>query len=262
MIKVELHTHTSDDPDDAIGYTALQLVDHAIARGYGALAITLHDRYFDDPGVVGYARDRGLTLIPSVERTIDGSHVLLVNFPAESARVADFDGLRALKARHPAGLVIAPHPWFPLGRSLGAVADRAACRPVGRRGDQRVLHPHPRFQSPCVEVGPGAPPPARRQLRRAPTRATGHDVLLGGRRRIGDRRQRLCRHPARTRPCRVATPVARHGGADRRACNPPAPDRTSPGVKECTRPLLGNGQVVGRASRASVRTCRVAARGS
>jgi hypothetical protein len=118
-IKVELHSHTRDDPDDAIGHSALELVDHAVALGFGALAITLHDRHFGDPDVIAYARGRGLTLMPAVERTIGGRHILLVNFPAAAGRVVGFDGLRRLKQDHPAGLVIAPHPWFPLGRSLG-----------------------------------------------------------------------------------------------------------------------------------------------
>ena len=118
-IKVELHSHTRDDPDDAIGHSALELVDRALALGFGALAITLHDRHFGDPDVIACAHGRGLTLMPAVERTIEGRHILLVNFPAAAGQVVGFDGLRRLKQDHPAGLVIAPHPWFPLGRSLG-----------------------------------------------------------------------------------------------------------------------------------------------
>lgn len=118
-VKVELHSHTSDDPEDAIGYSARDLIDRAADLGYGALAITLHDRHFEDPATTDYARRRGLTLIPSIERTIERCHILLVNVPAESERTSDFESVRRLKARHPEGLVIAPHPWFPLGSSLG-----------------------------------------------------------------------------------------------------------------------------------------------
>jgi len=119
MIKVELHSHTDADPEDAIGHSARQLVDRATALGYGALAITLHDRHFNDGDVAEYARERGLTMIPAIERTVEGCHVLLVNFPSDAEQVATFDDIRALKQAHPSGLVIAPHPWFPLGRSLG-----------------------------------------------------------------------------------------------------------------------------------------------
>jgi predicted metal-dependent phosphoesterase TrpH len=121
MIKVELHSHTADDPEDFIAHSARDLVDRAVALGYGALAITLHDRHFCDDRTAAYARDRGLTLIPSVERTIADCHLLLINFPEAADRVAGFDEVRALKRRHPPGLVIAPHPWFPLGKSLGPV---------------------------------------------------------------------------------------------------------------------------------------------
>ncbi len=47
MLKVELHSHTSDDPHDRIPYSAEQLIDRAAALGYDALAITLHDKQLD-----------------------------------------------------------------------------------------------------------------------------------------------------------------------------------------------------------------------
>jgi predicted metal-dependent phosphoesterase TrpH len=127
LIKVELHSHTDEDPEDAIRHSVRDLVDRAVALGYGALAITLHDRYFANPEALAYARRSGLVLIPSVERTVEGRHVLLINFPEESEHVRGFDGVRALKARHPEGLVVAPHPCFPMGRSLGGdLLDRHA----------------------------------------------------------------------------------------------------------------------------------------
>lgn len=119
MIKVELHAHTSDDPRDFIQHSARELIDRAAADGYRALAITLHDRYTGDRVLTDYADSVGVTLIPAVERTIEGRHVLLVNFPPPAARVSGFDGVRTLKRSHPEGLVIAPHPWFPLHSSLG-----------------------------------------------------------------------------------------------------------------------------------------------
>jgi len=41
MLKVELHTHTADDPVDAIPHTTHQLIDHAAALGYDALMVTV-----------------------------------------------------------------------------------------------------------------------------------------------------------------------------------------------------------------------------
>lgn len=115
MLKVELHAHSSDDPQDAIPHTTAQLIDRAARLGYQALAITLHDRQLDVRSYRTYAADRGITLIPGVERTIRGKHVLLLNFRRGAEGVTNFDELATLKAREP-GLVIAPHPFFP-GRS-------------------------------------------------------------------------------------------------------------------------------------------------
>jgi predicted metal-dependent phosphoesterase TrpH len=112
VLKVELHTHTADDPLDRIPYTATQLIDRAARLGYDALAITLHDRQLDLGPLRDYAAERHLVLIPGIERTIRGKHVLLLNFSAAAEQVQSFDDVRRLKAREP-GLVIAPHPFFP-----------------------------------------------------------------------------------------------------------------------------------------------------
>ena len=122
MLKADLHTHSSEDPVDLIPYDARALVDRAAALGYTALAVTLHDRQLDLAALAPYARERGIVVVPGIERTIRGKHVLLLNFPAAQAEsVADFDELRRLKAKT-AGLVIAPHPFFPHPTSLGRYA--------------------------------------------------------------------------------------------------------------------------------------------
>jgi len=126
VLKVELHAHTSQDPCDYIPHTTRELIDRAGQLGYGALAITLHNRHYDPAPDQAYAQARGLLLIPGIERTIAGRHLLLINFPKDSEAVASFDDLRALKRRHPDGLVIAPHAFYPIGSALGADADRHA----------------------------------------------------------------------------------------------------------------------------------------
>ena len=125
MLKVELHSHTSDDPVDRIPYTTLELIDHAIALGFDALAITLHDKQLDLRPWTPYAAERGLVLIPGVERTIDGRHVLLLNFQSGAGLVRTFDDLARLKARAP-GLVVAPHPFFPTTECLHGDLERHA----------------------------------------------------------------------------------------------------------------------------------------
>jgi predicted metal-dependent phosphoesterase TrpH len=113
VLKVDLHLHTGDDPVDHISYSTSQLVDRAAALGFGALAITLHDRQLEDRRLTDYARERGIVLIRGIERTVRGRHVLLINFDADAAEsVRTLDDVARLKARGN-GLVIAPHPFFP-----------------------------------------------------------------------------------------------------------------------------------------------------
>jgi predicted metal-dependent phosphoesterase TrpH len=125
MLKVELHTHTADDPLDSIPYTTKDLIDRAAALGYNALAITLHDRQLDLAWYTGYAAVRGVVLIPGIERTIEGKHVLLLNFMRGTDGVRTFEDLARLK-REESGLVVAPHPYFPHGSCLGQALDRHA----------------------------------------------------------------------------------------------------------------------------------------
>jgi predicted metal-dependent phosphoesterase TrpH len=118
VLKAEFHTHSSADPCDYIPHTTAELIDRAVALGYQALALTLHDRWLDVRALAGEAKQRGLVVIDGVERTIGGCHVLLVNFGAASERVRTFDDLAALRRERPNGLVIAPHPFYPAGKSL------------------------------------------------------------------------------------------------------------------------------------------------
>jgi predicted metal-dependent phosphoesterase TrpH len=125
MLKVELHTHTADDPVDRIPHTTLELIDHAAALGYDGLAVTLHERQLNLDRAAAYAAERGIVLIPGVERTVEGCHVLLLNFATGAEQVCTFLDLARLKARQP-GLVVAPHPFFPGNVCLGRELDRHA----------------------------------------------------------------------------------------------------------------------------------------
>jgi len=126
VLKIDFHTHTSEDPVDRIIHSTYGLIDRAVELGFNALAVTLHDHQLGDQCLRDYARERGIVLLPGVERTIAGKHVVLVNFPAEAARVRSLDEVRRLKARAN-GLVIAPHPFFPGASCLGrALMDRHA----------------------------------------------------------------------------------------------------------------------------------------
>jgi predicted metal-dependent phosphoesterase TrpH len=126
VLKIDLHTHTSDDPIDSVPYSTHELIDRAAKLHYRALAITLHDRQLDIRPFAQYAADRCITLIPGIERTIEGRHVLLLNFTPATEWVNSFDDLAELKAKEPGGLVVAPHPFFPIGTSLREMMDRHA----------------------------------------------------------------------------------------------------------------------------------------
>ena len=123
MLKVELHSHTSADPHDRIPYSTEQLIDRAAQLSYDALAVTLHDKQLDVRALDTYAAQRGIVLIPGIERTIAGKHVLLLNFPREAGAVSSFAELADLKRRAPNGLVVAPHPYFPAPSCLWGLLD-------------------------------------------------------------------------------------------------------------------------------------------
>jgi predicted metal-dependent phosphoesterase TrpH len=125
VLKVELHAHTADDPLDDIPHSTRQLIDRVAVLGYQALAVTLHDRQLDVRPLESYAARRGVTLIPGIERTIEGRHVLLLNFSRATEEVATFEDLARLRERE-AGLVVAPHPFYPIGASLREMMDRHA----------------------------------------------------------------------------------------------------------------------------------------
>jgi predicted metal-dependent phosphoesterase TrpH len=112
MLKVELHSHTADDPIDRIPHTSEELIDRAAELGYGAIAITLHERQLEIGGLRAYAADRGLVLIRGIEQSIEGRHVLLLNFSGAAEKVRTFAELAVLRQRE-RGLVVAPHPFFP-----------------------------------------------------------------------------------------------------------------------------------------------------
>jgi predicted metal-dependent phosphoesterase TrpH len=123
MIKVELHAHTSDDPGDRIPHSTEALLARAASLDYGALAITLHNRWFDPGPWTSRARPLGVTLLSGIEKGIEGRHVLAINVPREVEQARTFDDLRAIKRRAPQALFVAPHPFYPIASALGSLMD-------------------------------------------------------------------------------------------------------------------------------------------
>lgn len=120
MLKIDLHIHTADDPRDRLVHSSYDLLDRAARLGFHALAITLHEKQLNSPSLTSYARELGITLIPGVERTVEGKHVLLLNFPPKAESARTFEDVARLKSRS-RGLVVAPHPFFPGRNCLGRV---------------------------------------------------------------------------------------------------------------------------------------------
>ena len=120
-IKLDLHIHTLDDPKDHLDYSAHQLLERARQLGFGALAITLHDKVFDRPEVFAEAAAMGILLIQAAEIRLEGADVVLLNVqPNEVEKLRTFNDLRQLRARRGDSLLsFAPHPFFVLGASIG-----------------------------------------------------------------------------------------------------------------------------------------------
>ncbi len=119
LLKADLHIHTSEDPEDTIRYSATDLIDRAREYGYSVLAITNHNSCLYNRYLRDYARERGIVLIPGMEATIQGRHVLLLNFDFSRINPARLEELYGLKDQD--NLIIAPHPYFPSTVALRAL---------------------------------------------------------------------------------------------------------------------------------------------
>ena len=116
-LKADLHVHTADDPRDRLTHSSEMLIDAAAALGFEVLALTAHDACIHSPYLDTFARRRGVLLIPGIEKTIEGKHVVILNPSQEHLAARHFEALRA--APRDDALVMAPHPFYPTPRSLG-----------------------------------------------------------------------------------------------------------------------------------------------
>lgn len=115
-LKADFHIHTGDDPEDRVGYSSYELLDMAAEQGFDVITITNHDVITYHSELVDYARRLGILLIPGVEKTVSGKHVLIVNAEEEDLAVESFDDLFVRSSRMK--LIIAPHPYYPSMFSL------------------------------------------------------------------------------------------------------------------------------------------------
>ena len=120
-LKADFHTHCADDPCDELHHSAEMLIEAAAQSHVDVLAITCHEYVAHTARLEVYAHVRGILLIPGIERTIDGRHVVILNPDSEQAAASTFAELRQLGRRDAA--FIAPHPFYPSIRALGRDLD-------------------------------------------------------------------------------------------------------------------------------------------
>jgi predicted metal-dependent phosphoesterase TrpH len=119
--RIELHSHCQGDPVDAyLGHTIFEHIDRAKAIGLHAIAVTWHRKICALPEAFAYARERDILLIPGMEAEVDQRHLVVLNLaegdlPGEPT----WDQVRALRARKPDVLMLAPHPFYPHPTCLG-----------------------------------------------------------------------------------------------------------------------------------------------
>ena len=124
MLRGDLHHHINTDPVDGdfVHHSAGELIDHAASVGLNVLAITCHESIPYDGDARRYAAERGILLLQGMEATVNGHHVLLLNFPEFPPGICTMEEIEACKG--PSSLVIAPHPFYPVGIAGGDTLSR------------------------------------------------------------------------------------------------------------------------------------------
>lgn len=123
MLKIDFHTHTKYSVNDLLRHSPKDIVDRALALGFDALAITDHDTGRGYYSVRDYARKKGLLLVPGIELTLSGKHVLALNageglMNSNGGHGLTLDNLESIKDENEGVFLVAVHPWFPLGHCL------------------------------------------------------------------------------------------------------------------------------------------------
>src|SRR5258705_6135926 len=114
-LRADLHIHTRA-AEPFITYDAREAIARAAREGYHVLSISNHDTQTFNAELSAFARDQGIVLIPGVEITVEGRHVLVYNADVGVDKLTTFAGLK--RYRTPEWLVVAPHPFFPASYCL------------------------------------------------------------------------------------------------------------------------------------------------
>jgi predicted metal-dependent phosphoesterase TrpH len=112
--RIDLHNHCQGDPVDPLTHTIFEHIDTAKKVGLDAVAMTWHQRVCSDEKAFAYARERGLLLLAGMEAEVDGKHVVVLGLrEGDLPGQTSWDEIRALRARRPGVVVMAPHPFYP-----------------------------------------------------------------------------------------------------------------------------------------------------
>lgn len=125
-LKCDFHTHAIRSSVDTVGYNPEALINQAAELGYEVLAITDHDRLTWSPALRDYSEGKGILLIPGIELTIEGKHLLFLNYGKrpENYRGSFCSFKKLAREKRPEGLIVAPHPFFPMTRALNGSFSR------------------------------------------------------------------------------------------------------------------------------------------
>ncbi|MFH1068643.1 MAG: PHP-associated domain-containing protein [Candidatus Glassbacteria bacterium] len=91
-------------------------------REFDVIAITNHDTSTYSPQLAGFAGSLDILLIPGVELTVQGVHVLVVGDLSRLEGVRRLEDLYRVKSERT--LLVAPHPFFPASKGMGALLYR------------------------------------------------------------------------------------------------------------------------------------------
>jgi predicted metal-dependent phosphoesterase TrpH len=86
------------------------------------LAITCHEANVYTPRLGAYAADRGVLLVPGIEKFVERRHVLILNPDPAHVNAHTFEELRRVGRRGAA--FIAPHPYYPTPSCLRGELER------------------------------------------------------------------------------------------------------------------------------------------
>lgn len=115
-LKADFHIHTRDDPQGVQRHSVEELVLRAEQLRFSVLAVTNKNKVTYSATLAGFAKRHGILLIPGAEAHVSGKEVLILNYQGPLPKT--FEELAALRKKSPDVLVIAPHPYFVLGKCL------------------------------------------------------------------------------------------------------------------------------------------------